>query len=123
MSSSAYLEAYIDGVRSGNVDRICSILHDSFVLNDPDPGEIPKVRYRLYFTSRLMTLMRCSQFRPGRLLLEADSIVTHEEKNGLTAWVHWKCPGTSLDGASLLKAGPSGVLSEQVFNKAPARRD
>ena len=48
-------------------------------------------------------------------------MVTQAEGDNLTAWAWWAVPETPIQGAGLIKVGPSGVLSERLtfYTKLP----
>ena len=49
MTKSDHLVAYIEGVKNGDGETILRSLSDSFVLDDPDKGQISKDGFELYF--------------------------------------------------------------------------
>ena len=122
VSSAEHLQAYVDGLSDGDMEQTYGALDDSFVLYDPDCGEIPKADYKLYFTSLSMLVSRRGGDPAGKPFLEMNDLVFREEDEVLTAWARWRFPGTDMEGASLLRVGPTGLLSEQLFNKSPSHR-
>ena len=49
MTKSDHLVAYIEGVKNGDGETILRSLSDSFVLDDPDKGQISKDGFESYF--------------------------------------------------------------------------
>ncbi len=117
-----YLETYVEALRSGDWERAYSVLDDGFVLSDPDRGNVPKDKFKLYFADLWMEVTRCGGIRPGGPFLQVDRIVADQRGDRVIAWARWRFPGTDLEGASLFTAGPMGLLSEQLYNKTSSGR-
>ena len=116
------LKTYVDGLRSGDSEQAFSVLDDAFVLSDPDCGDVPKEKYKLYFADLWLAVARRGGLQPGEPFFDVDQIATFQEGDRLIAWARWRIPGTDREGASLFTVGPGGLLSEQLFNKTSSGR-
>ena len=114
-----HLEMYIKAWNTADSEMAHNVLDDSFVLHDPDYGDIPKAEFKNYFSVLKSKISQIGGAQPGKPYLVASDISYREEGQILVAWVHWVFPPTPIEGASLFRIGPSGLLSEQLFNKAP----
>lgn len=115
-----HLERYLEAWRVGDADQALAAVDDEFELRDPDSGCVLKERLRDHLLRRRSEVFRLRGGRAWSSLLEVLDVTSRLSGAQLVAWVHWRVPGTVLEGASRVRVGPSGVLSEQVFHRAPA---
>ena len=96
-------------------------LHDSFQLDDPNSGKIPKQAFTAYFGELKHRVQSMGGATEGNFL-DVSELVTQEEGGALTAWVRWVFTGTGIEGSGLIKVGDSGALSERLalYTKLPA---
>lgn len=121
-SKADHLQNYLAAWRKGDVDLVLAALADSFVLHDPDYGTIPKAEYRQYFANLRKAIEAAGGNQPNQAFRESTDVVTSEEGDSLIAWMHWRFPGTEIEGASFSRIGAGGILSQQLFYKAPLKK-
>ena len=120
MGVSDHLNRYAEGWTKGDSSIIIGSLDDSFHLDDPNSGVIPKAAFGEYlaaFKSQVDSI-RGQSMAP---FMEISEVVIQAEGDNLTAWAWWAVPETPIQGGGLIKAGPNGVLSESLtfYTKLP----
>ena len=120
MSKADNLNRYAEGWIKGDAGAILSVLADGFEFDDPNAGKISKaafLEYHAEFKRQIEAIRGVSE----DAWLDVTELVTQEEAGVLTAWVWWTVPGTPFQGAGLIKAGDSGILSERLafYTKLP----
>ena len=120
MDKSDYLNRYAEGWIKGDSGILLEALDDSYHLDDPNVGSVPKEGIPDYITG-LKNQVEAIRSEPANALLELSDIVTHEEQDILTAWAWWIDLGTPIQGSALIKVGDNGVLSERLtyYTKLP----
>jgi hypothetical protein len=121
-SKADHLQNYLAAWKKGDVDLALGALADSFVLHDPEYGTISKAEYRQYFANLRQAIQAAGGSQPNQAFRESTDVVTREEGDFLIAWVHWRFPGTEIEGASLSRIGAGGILSQQLFYKTPLKK-
>ena len=120
MAASDHLNRYAEGWTKGDASIIVGSLDDSYHMDDPNSGMIPKAAFAQYLATFKGQVdgIRGQSTAP---LLEVTELVTQAEGDNLTAWVWWAVPETPIQGAGLIKVGPNGVLSERLafYTKLP----
>ena len=120
MAASDHLNRYAEGWTKGDSGIIVESMDDSYQMDDPNSGVIPKAAFAEYLATfkGQVDSIRGQSTAP---LLEFADLVTQGEGEDLTAWVWWAVPGTPIQGAGLIKVGPNGVLSERLafYTKLP----
>ena len=120
MGLSDHLHRYAEGWTKGDASIIVGSLDDSFQMDDPNSGIIPKAAFAEYlatFKSQVDSIRGQSTVP----LMEISEVVTQAEGDNLTAWAWWAVPRTPIQGGGLIKVGPNGVLSERLtfYTKLP----
>ena len=114
MNAADHLGAYADGWTNGDADKIIGSLSDDYVLDDPNEGKAGKADFANYLAGmkEAVASMRGEDYSGP--LLELTEVTTREDDGILTAWCWWSIPGTTLQGAGLIKVGDDGVQSEKL---------
>ena len=114
MSAADRLEAYAEGWTNGDADKLVGSLSDWYVLDDPNEGHITKANFADYIAGmkEAVASMRGEDYSGP--LMELTEVTTREDGDILTAWCCWLIPGTTLQGAGLIKVGDDGVQSEKL---------
>ena len=114
MSRADHLAAYAEGWTNGDSDKLVSTLDDSFVLDDPNHGRITKSEIPAYLDGMKALVAELRGGAENPHLVELTEVVTVEDNGVLTAWCWWSVPGTSIEGAGLIKVADEGVVSERL---------
>ena len=114
MSAADHLGDYAEGWTNGDADKLVGSLSDWYVLDDPNEGHITKANFADYLAGmkEAVASMRAEDYSGP--LLELTEVTTREDDGVLTAWCWWSIPGTTLQGAGLIKVGDDGVRSEKL---------
>jgi hypothetical protein len=114
MSAADRLEAYAEGWTNGDADKLVGSLSDWYVLVDPNEGHITKPDFANYLAGmkEAVASMRGEDYSGP--FIELTEVTTREDDGILTAWCWWSIPGTTLQGAGLIKVGDDGVQSEKL---------
>ena len=114
MSKSDHLGRYFEGVKKGDGATVFRSLSDSYVLDDPNTGQISKAEFEAYFAQFVDAVATLRGGQSDAQFMEISEIVTREEGGVLTVWCWWAVPGTDIQGSGLIKVGDDGVLSERL---------
>ena len=120
MAASDHLSRYAEGWIKGDASIVVESADDTYYLDDPNAGIIPKAGFAEYLATfkGQVDSIRGQSTAP---YLELTEVITQAEGENLTAWAWWSVPETPIQGAGLIKVGPSGVLSERLtfYTKLP----
>lgn len=114
MARTDFLQQYAEGWSKGDANIIVASLDDSFHLDDPNSGSIPKTGMREYLAGMVELVDNIRGTSGQQPLVELSEVVTSEEGNLLTAWCWWSIPNTPIQGGGLIKVGDNGVVSERL---------
>ncbi len=114
MSAVDHLGAYAEGWTNGDADKIIGSLSDDYVLDDPNEGKVGKADFANFLAGmkEAVASMRGEDYSGP--FMELTEVTTREDGGVLTAWCWWSIPGTTLQGAGLIKVGDNGVQSEKL---------
>lgn len=106
-----HLNAYVEGWRSMNVDRVLSALAEGFVFDDPGlPEPVTKATMGAYMASwseRTRSLSGTWQYENSHeVIQDQDGIVLR--------WKWWRFTGTGIQGSALTKTTDDGMLFERI---------
>jgi hypothetical protein len=114
MNKNDYLDAYLNGIADADIDRLMGSLAESYVMDDPANGLIPKAEMPGYinaFAEAVRTMRGGNDSAP---ILELSEKIVSDDGDGLTAMVWWQVPGTPMEGGGWIKIGADGVVSERL---------
>lgn len=120
MATSDYLNQYAEGWTKGDPAILVGSLAESYQLDDPQNGMIPKGGMTEYLAG-MWEMVEGIRGKTNDPLLEITEVVTQEEEGTLKAWCWWVVPGTPIQGSGLIRVGDQGVLSERLcfYTKLP----
>ncbi len=119
MARADFLQQYAEGWSKGDANILVESLDDSYQLDDPNSGSIPKTGISGYLAGLVELVDNIRGSSGQQPFMELTEVVTSEEGNLLTAWTWWSIPNTSIQGAGLIKVGDNGVVSERLAYYAP----
>ena len=115
MSIADRIEAYLQGWIKGDSALLLVETADGYYFDDPNRGRIAKADFEAYVDE---IKAEADGFRGDRMFdnfEDLSEIVTKEQYDGtVTVWFWWAITGTPIEGASLVKVGKAGVLSETI---------
>ncbi len=124
MSAADHLGTYAEGWTNGDADKLVGSLSDGYVLDDPNEGKVGKADFANFLAGmkEAVASMRGEDYSGP--LMELTEVTTREDGGVLTAWCWWSIPGTTLQGAGLIKVGDDGVQFEKLtyYTKLPEPR-
>ncbi len=124
MSATDHLGAYAEGWANGDADKIIGSVSDGFVLDDPNDGMIGEADFAKHLAGMKEAVASLRGEDYSGPFMELAEVTTREDDDGvLTAWCWWSIPGTTLQGAGLIKVGDDGVQSEKLayYTQLPER--
>lgn len=114
LAAYGHLAAYSEGWINGDVDPVMPVLAEDYLLDDPHFGRIAKDGMPAYFED-LKATVRDHRGGVDKLpVMRIGEVMTREDGKSLIVWLWWAVPGTSLEGAGLIKIAPGGVISERL---------
>jgi hypothetical protein len=121
MTRAAFLKAYGRGWQLGDAGQILAAAAPGFVCEDPVAGAIARAEFPAYldaFKARAVALRASQSASPGKVLtgelMAFSDFAVAEARDETTAWAWWRVPGTSLQGAGLIRIGDDGVRLERM---------
>ncbi len=106
-----YRRDYIEGWETLDADLLVASVTEDFVFDDPAmPELITRVTladYMVSWSERVTSLGGTGEF-------ELSDVVNHDQDGVLTCWEWWKCVGTPLEGAAIVKTTDDGVQLERI---------
>lgn len=114
LAAYGHLAAYSEGWINGDVDTVMPVLAEDYLLDDPHFGRISKDGMPAYFEDLKATVRDLRGGVDELPVMRIGEVMTREEGEILTVWLWWAVPGTSLEGAGLIKIAPGGVVSERL---------
>ena len=103
--------SYIDGWYTLDAEKLVSSVTNDFVFDDPALGELVTkaalAEYMISWEDKIRTLGGTGEW-------ELSDIVNHDQDGVLVCWEWWKCIGSGLEGAAIVKTTDAGVLSERI---------
>lgn len=114
LTAYGHLAAYSEGWINGDVDTVLPALAEDYLLDDPHFGRISKDGMPAYFEDLKAAVRDLRGGAEELPVMRIGEVVTREEGEILTVWLWWAVPGTSLEGAGLIKIAPAGVVSERL---------
>ena len=120
MSRREFLDLYIQGWASCDVNTTMRALADDFVFDNPRVGKVTKSQFESYFEDmqKFVATHRTGP-APGPFM-EFDDQVSEDTETKLINWTWWRIPGTKIEGAGLIEVTDSGVINHRMaFHAAP----
>ena len=115
MSIADRIEAYLQGWIKGDSALLLAETADGYYFDDPNRGRIAKTDFEAYVDEIKAEADGFRGDRPFDNFEDLSEIVTKEQDDGtVTVWFWWEITGTPIEGASLVKVGEAGVLSETI---------
>ncbi len=114
LAAYGHLAAYSEGWINGDVDTVLPALADDYVLDDPHFGRIAKDGMPTYFEWLKAAVRELRGGAEESPVMRIGEVITEESDDLMTVWLWWAVPGTALEGAGLIKIGPTGVTSERL---------
>ena len=114
MTKNEYLDAYLTGFAHRDTDRLMSSLADSYVLDDPANGRIPKADMPTFISTFIDAVKEMRAGDDSSPILDIDEKVVRDEGDIMSAMIWWKIPGTPMEGGGWIKVGDDGVQSERL---------
>ena len=114
MNRQEFLKAYTDGMANLDVDMVMGSLADSYVMDDPNAGKIPKAAMKDYvagFGAAVEGMRAASDSAP---MLVINEEMTRDDGEQTTVLVWWNVPNTPMEGAGHIIVGDDGVRSERL---------
>ena len=106
-----HLNAYVEGWRSMNAERVLSALAEGFVFDDPALSEpVTKATMAAYMSSWEKRAKALS----GTWRYENSHEVVQDRDGILLRWMWWRFTGIDIQGSALTKTTDDGMLSERV---------
>ena len=107
----SHRETYIDGWYTLDADKLISSVTDDFVFDDPALTELitkaTLAKYMVAWEEKVRSLGGTGEW-------ELSNVVNHDQGGVLVCWEWWKCVGSGLEGAAIVKTTDAGVLSECI---------
>jgi ketosteroid isomerase-like protein len=108
----AWLEMWLMGWRAGDAEMILRSVADDFVYDDPVDGRFRKAEFAVYLEEMLASEAPFVTSTGDTVFEEISHVATQQQDGELTAWGWWQT--ASVEGAGLVRVGPTGVLSEKT---------
>lgn len=110
-SRRLYRTAYIEGWDELDASKLVGAVTDDFAFDDPMESK-PITRdslsdYMRRWDERVKALGGSGEF-------ELSDVVEVDEDGVLVCWEWWRCVGTPLEGAAIVKTSDAGVFSERI---------
>jgi mannose-6-phosphate isomerase-like protein (cupin superfamily) len=106
-----YLNTYIEGWRSMNVELVLSVLAEGFAFDDPAlPEPVTKATMAGYMSSWEDKTKALS----GAWRYENSHEVVQDQDGVLLRWKWWRFTGTNIQGSALTKTTDDGMLYERI---------
>ena len=106
-----YLNTYIEGWRSMDVELVLSALAEGFVFDDPAlPEPVTKATMAGYMSSWEDKTKALS----GTWRYENSHEVVQDQDGVLLRWKWWRFTGTDVQGSALTKTSDDGMLYERI---------
>lgn len=106
-----HLNAYVEGWRSMNAERVLSALAEGFVFDDPAlPEPVTKATMAAYMSSWGDRAKGSS----GTWRYENSHEVAQDRDGILLRWKWWRFTGSTLQGTALTKTSDDGMLFERI---------
>ena len=99
MARADFLQQYAEGWSKGDASIVVASVDDSYQLDDPNSGSIPKTGLSEYVAGLVELVDNIRGTSGQQPFMEFAELVTSEEGNLLTAWAWWSIPNTSIQGA------------------------
>lgn len=114
MNREDYLTAYTEGFANRDIDGLFGSLADSYVMDDPNAGKIPKAGMKDYTAGFCAAVdgMRAADDSSPMLAITVE--LSRDDGDETTVLVWWNVPNTPMEGAGIIKVGDDGVRSERL---------
>jgi hypothetical protein len=121
MSHRKHIDTYLEGWRRGDAALSLSATAAGFYYDDPNTGRIQRTDFVAFFEDFKAAAADLGDGEAPDPFLEYTDVVIDDALLPATVWCWWRARGTDLQGAALIKADASGVMSEHLtyFSKLP----
>ena len=106
-----YREAYIAGWYERDAEKLVTSVTDDFFFDDPAMSELVT---KATLAEYLVTWEKKIRALGGTGEWKLSDVVNHDQDGVLICWEWWKCVGSGLEGAAIVKTTDAGVLSERI---------
>ncbi|NKB63665.1 MAG: hypothetical protein GKR95_16635 [Gammaproteobacteria bacterium] len=114
MSVKDYIATYLEGWRLGNPGYSLAATAPGFYYSDPNTGKILRDDFEDFMSAfKDDAAQLCSGKLPVPFLTYSN-VVIDDSETPVTIWCWWCVTGTEFQGAALIKADDTGILSEQI---------
>lgn len=119
-----WLEAYLEGWRTGDPVKSLGATASGFYYDDPDTGRVARSGFVAFFEAFMAAgaKMAGGQLPVPFLTYDDLTIVGRPDGGGPgIAWCWWQVTGTDFRGTACIRFDGSGVLNERIayFTDAP----
>lgn len=114
MSTADFIDAYLEGWRTGDAAMSHQATADGFTYDDPNTGVIPKQGFIDFFDDFKQAAADLKGEPVTNPFLHYRDIVMDRSSPVWTVWCWWQAVDTELQGCALIKVGEEGVSSEQI---------
>jgi hypothetical protein len=115
MSLENRINRYLQGWVEGDYELLMDDAVDGYFFDDPNHGCIVKADFATYLEKIKKEAEGYRQSKSFPNFENLTDIVIDEGEDGIaTIWFWWEIAGTPIEGASVVKFGSEGVLSETI---------
>ena len=114
MKKNEYLNAYLNSWVGCDKDQLIKSLAESYEMDDPAAGHIPKPDMPGYMDSFKGAIEEMRGGDDSAPFIELSEKVVRDDADTMTAMIYWTVPGTPMEGGGWIKVGDDGVQSERL---------